>query len=239
MTLIMIAPATIWSDNIQLGDGWYWYCWGDAGNDVINGGNDGNVLYGGDGNDTVYGGSHSDGLYGDAGDDRLSGGAGADDLYGGLGRDTLYGGADGDYLHGGSGADRIVGGAGYDRMWGDSGADTFVFTSSADSPHTRSVYDYEPNGIDIIEDFARGYDKIDLSAIDADPTVAGNQAFAFLGELIPNYYTVGVSIHRSYNALSDSYGWEVDVSNSRDGDLPELQIFIAGDAPLTASDFIL
>src|SRR5262249_26531487 len=59
---------------------------GGAGNDVITGDNNANLLMGGAGNDTLSGGN---------GDDTLPGGAGADSLNGGAGND-VYAYTDGD-----------------------------------------------------------------------------------------------------------------------------------------------
>lgn len=90
----------------------------------------------------------------------------------GSGADTLLGGRVADRLHGGMGDDVLIGGLGADRLRGGAGADLFVFRSVADSTATArdTIFDL---------DIAAG-DRIDLSAIDADSTTAGNQAFAAL-----------------------------------------------------------
>lgn len=140
--------------------------WGNAGNDKLYGesGNDG--LYGGAGNDRLSGGRGNDRLYGDAGNDLLYGGTGADRLTGGSGNDSLQGDADNDWLYGGSGADKLIGG---------TGADTFVFKSLTDSTVAST-------GRDTIYDFVPTEgDRIDLSAIDANTSSTGDQAFTFVG----------------------------------------------------------
>jgi serralysin len=63
-----------------------------------------------------------------------------------------------------------VGGEGLDRVTGGAGAYVFVFSLASDSARAKS---------DKILDFQTGVDKIDLSAIDADTSVAGHQAFVF------------------------------------------------------------
>lgn len=108
------------------------------------------------GNDSIYGGRYADILLGYKGNDLLSGKAGNDKLYGGDGNDSLYGGAGHDYLNGGA------------------GSDTFIFRSISDSTYASS-------GRDTIYDFS-SQDRIDLSAIDANQKVAGNQAFAYIGK---------------------------------------------------------
>ena len=80
-----------------------------------------------------------------------------------------------DYLYGGSGNDKLTGGVGADDLWGGSGADTFIF---------KSIKETTVSGVgrDTIFDFStRQKDKIDLSAIDANTTKGGNQAFSFIG----------------------------------------------------------
>lgn len=98
-------------------------------------------------------------------------GAGADDYRGnGTVAGTIFGGDGDDTIAGGAGDDVIVGGLGRDYMAGRGGADTYVFTSIDDALFTGSI-----NDNDVIA-FGRG-DVIDLSAIDADPNTAGDQAF--------------------------------------------------------------
>ncbi|MCZ8269275.1 MAG: calcium-binding protein [Beijerinckiaceae bacterium] len=131
-----------------------------AGNDTLYGGSGNDKLRGGDGHDILNGGSGADQLFGDEGLDLLNGGSGNDTLSGGVGRDTLNGGVDADVLIGGRDADRLIGGY---------GADTFSFVAATDLGFGHT---------DVIEDFSRNQaDKIDLSGIDANDTLRGNQAF--------------------------------------------------------------
>lgn len=111
-------------------------------------------ILGSDFADTLFGSNAANDLDGGAGEDRLSGGKGKDDLDGGVGDDILEGGAGKDFLSGGAGRDK------------------FVFKTLLDSKVTAS-------GRDVITDFQRG-DKIDLSAIDANSTLKGNQKFKFV-----------------------------------------------------------
>ena len=117
--------------------------------------------------------------------DRLEGGAGNDILHGDIidkdtqtgGNDIILGGAGNDHIFGGLGNDIITGGLGADIMTGIGdgldtldGNDTFLYNSVAES--TLAAFDR-------ISDFALfgRADKIDVSAIDANTTLAGNQAF--------------------------------------------------------------
>lgn len=126
------------------------------------------------GNDTITGGDFGDRLTGRGGSDALYGGKGADTLDGGTGNDRLFGGADNDLLSGGYGADTMTGGAGMDDMTGGTGADSFVFKDISETAKATAK-------ADIIRDFERGLDRIDLSAIDANAKKTGNQAFHFIG----------------------------------------------------------
>ncbi|MGE8135943.1 right-handed parallel beta-helix repeat-containing protein [Novosphingobium subterraneum] len=120
------------------------------------------TLQGGDGNDRLFGDDGADVLRGDAGNDRLEGGLGDDQLFGGEGSDVLFGGAGNDILEGGAGSDILTGGA---------GADVFRFRADALSG----------SDVTVITDFARGYDRIDLRAIDAIASSATNDAFSWIG----------------------------------------------------------
>ncbi|MBT0958603.1 M10 family metallopeptidase C-terminal domain-containing protein [Alphaproteobacteria bacterium KMM 3653] len=96
-----------------------------------------------------------------------------DVLIGTTDADILYGGAGADGLHGDNGDDTLIGGSGADTLTGGAGADTFVFETMQDSPTAG----------DVITDFDEGIDLIDLSAIDADLTQEGDQAFVFVTSL--------------------------------------------------------
>lgn len=111
-------------------------------------------------------------LGGRAGDDSLFGFAGDDDLFGHAGNDSLIGGEGDDQLIGGLGNDLLDGQSGADRMVGGAGADTFRFFSFEDGLRDAP---------DVIVDFVRGVDDLDLSGIDANLGVGGNQSFQFIG----------------------------------------------------------
>jgi Ca2+-binding RTX toxin-like protein len=102
--------------------------------------------------------------------------SGADTLNGLAGNDVLSGGGGNDMISGGDGNDRIIGGAGGDTMAGGAGGDTFVYTSISDSPYANGSYDAE----DFITDWTSS-DHIDLSAVDANSLLAGQQHFHFAG----------------------------------------------------------
>lgn len=158
---------------------------GGDGNDLIGGGGGNDVLNGEGGDDTLYGGSNNDTLFGGTGNDLLVGQAQDDDLFGQDGNDILRGGDGFDFLDGGSGSDNLEGGnagdtlnggLGADVLRGGAGFDVFEYNSTSESTFTASD---TIDGIDGVGIF--GGDIIDLSGIDADETVEGNQGFTFLG----------------------------------------------------------
>jgi Ca2+-binding RTX toxin-like protein len=121
--------------------------------DFIQGFGGGDVVHGNGGNDTIYGYSQSPDFWYFA--------EGGDLLYGDDGNDSIFGQNGNDYLNGGNGQDTFVGGL---------GADIFDFDSVSDSPAGGAV--------DQLYYFNWGQgDKIDLSTIDADLFLPGNQAF--------------------------------------------------------------
>ena len=133
---------------------------------TITGDNLDNILDGGTAADTIYGLGGNDTLRGYAGDDLLDGGTGNDRLYGASGADKLYGG---------DGADFLRGDAGRDEMWGGAGADRFIFNDGHFGGATAAT-------ADIVHDFsALQGDKIQLSAVDANKGLIGDQAFTFIG----------------------------------------------------------
>lgn len=103
---------------------------------------------GGAGNDTLAGIDTAQRLVG-------FGGGGNDTFFGGTNNDSLFGGNGDDNLIGGSGNDRLNGQAGNDTLVGNAGSDLFVFNSGA-------AFRAADVGIDTIEDFTVGVDKIIL-----------------------------------------------------------------------------
>jgi Ca2+-binding RTX toxin-like protein len=177
--------------------------WGSEGNDVLMSGAGTDILAGGAGIDTAdysaswtavnatlgpgpsLGGeaagdsfSSIENLTGSVYDDTLTGDSGGNQLSGGVGNDRLVGAFGDDRLEGGFGNDILIGGNGRDVLVGGSGMDRFVFELTFDS--SRSGQE------DQITDFSRGADVsqadvIDVSQIDANINLLGNQAFVYVG----------------------------------------------------------
>jgi hypothetical protein len=131
-------------------------------------------LTGNAGKNTLTGNAGANLILGLGGDDTISALAGNDTVNGGAGNDLIEGGAGNDTLNGGTGMDTLFGGVGKDRLIGGADADVFAFRTKAEAG----------NGVnrDVIVDFVVGLDKIDLSAIDANELLEGNQAFSFIGD---------------------------------------------------------
>jgi Ca2+-binding RTX toxin-like protein len=112
-------------------------------------------------------------VIGTVGLDVLTGDGQANRLFGGGSSDLLVGGAGNDRLVGGSGVDTLNGGAGVDVLSGGENADVFRFITPAEIGTAAGARDR-------IIDFSKAEgDRIDLSFIDANGTLAGNQAFTF------------------------------------------------------------
>lgn len=146
----------------------------------------------------------------------LAGSSGKHKLYGGGGNDKLYGQSGNDYIDGGSGKDILTGG---------SGKDVFHFTKLSDSrPGTDKR--------DVITDFKRGQDKINLAKIDAKSGTSKNDKFKFVGtDSFSN--TKGELRYEKKNGNTYVYG---DVNGDGKADL---MIKLDGSITLKASDFVL
>ncbi|KQV31147.1 M10 family metallopeptidase C-terminal domain-containing protein [Rhizobium sp. Root1204] len=105
--------------------------------------------------------------------DQITGSVRGDTLRGGSGADVISGLAGNDKLLAGEGADQLIGGVGQDTLTGGIGADRFIF---------QSILDSKIKQMDMITDFNLAQkDKIDLSLIDANSKVQGDQSFVYLG----------------------------------------------------------
>ena len=120
----------------------------------------------GAGTDTLTG---IESLTGSAFKDDLTAASTGSSLFGGASADVLHGGIGNDVLNGGGAADILTGGGGQDSLTGGAGADHFVYLSLTDSTNAAP---------DTITDFfTSDVDRIDLSGIDANAALAGDQAF--------------------------------------------------------------
>ncbi|MFO5437102.1 MAG: M10 family metallopeptidase C-terminal domain-containing protein, partial [Dolichospermum sp.] len=103
-------------------------------------------------------------------------GAGADRIIGNGLDNRLFGGTGNDALTSGAGNDTLVGGAGNDILTGGAGNDVFSFTGTA-------AFTYASQGLDTIQDFNIGNDKILLSkSVFASVTSVIGQGFSVANE---------------------------------------------------------
>ena len=222
---------------------------GDSGNNSLDGAGGDDFIEGGTGNDIINGGLGVDMVgYSDISmgvtvnlaltNQQNTFGAGSDTLisieqvYGSYYADTLTGnsldneleGNDGnDSLNGGNGVDKLIGGVGKDTLTGGLGNDTFKFLNYNEMGLGTSARD-------TITDFTRGQDKIDLSYIDTNATLSGDQAFKFIATTTA--FSVAGQIHYS--------GGIISINTDTDA-ATEYEIQLTGVIPpaLAATDFVL
>lgn len=159
-------------------------------------------------------------------DDTLSAGGKEDTIKGGGGNDVLMGGRGSDALYGGAGNDILIGGHNSDYLVGGSGSDRFTYNSVGESQMPAEFY------LDMIADFERGKDKIDLSPIDVSSGKSGDQSFTFKGKA--PFSGARGEVH--YYTVATGVVVEADINGDGNDDMA---IYIAGLKVLTASDFIL
>lgn len=158
---------------------------------------------------------------GSPGDDQINGTDGNDDLSGGAGNDTIAGLGGDDLLNGEADNDTLRGGAGTDTMTGGTGADAFIW----DSRFETTV----GSARDVVTDFLRtDGDKINVSAIDANPVLAGDQAFV----LVANF--TGAAGQLRFDTVADVLQFDIN----GDG-VSDFEIGLPGVANVIATDFVL
>ena len=185
------------------------------------------------GDDSLTGTSGADTISGLGGSDVIRGLGGNDTLYGASSssttgdlRDYLFGGAGDDTLNGGLGNDTLNGGAGTDTMTGSAGRDRFVFQDLSDLGLNATR--------DIVTDFSHAQlDRFDLSEIDANTGLAGEQAFSFIGTA--NFTAAGQIRYGSTAPGVTIIGINTDADTT-----VEYQIQLTGGGiTLVAGDFLL
>ena len=133
-------------------------------------------------------------------------------------------------------------------MAGGAGADTFKGEINA----TKTASKTGPISLDVITDFQFG-DKIDLAALDANSSLAGNQAFTFNGTNANK--SAGDLTYKTYasvNGAESALGFDVDgitgkstagpvtvVFGNMDGGSPDFAIVLLGVSSISGSDFFL
>jgi Ca2+-binding RTX toxin-like protein len=193
-------------------------------NDFDNLGNAEGTTIAGDGGaaDTIYGGAGNDKINGNNGNDLIYGGSGNDDINGNNHDDTIYGGSGNDTITGGNGTDVIIGGY---------GADTITATNN----DTIRYLDLKDTN-DIISGFVSGNSmKLDLSAIDANSNVDGDQDFTWGGEVSAYPVVQPNSVTWYYDSVNNN----VELLADTDGDIAtaEFHITLIGITSIAETDF--
>jgi Ca2+-binding RTX toxin-like protein len=170
---------------------------------------------------------------GSSNDDTFIGNSSSNYFYGGDGGDILSGAGGKDTLDGQGGNDTISAGTSRDSLFGGAGRDTFNFDATNESGTSSTSRD-------LIADFvsatmsASDFDVLDLFDIDARSSVAGNDAFTFIG-------TAAFTADGQIRVVQSGADTIVQINTSGSGSGSEmtilLQNFLASN--LSASDFIL
>lgn len=231
---------------------------GGFGNDSLIGGSGNDTLYGGAGVDYLSGGSGDDFYMVDSSEEIISegindgfldvvqssftytlsenfeklilsggsvisgtGNASANQLIGNLSANQLNGKEGNDSITAGSGNDTLIGGLGQDTLIGGLGNDLFKFEALSESG-ILSI------NSDVIDDFVRNQDKIDLSLLDADSAQSGDQAFTAVISSSASFTKAG--------QLQLKQG--VLYANTDSDNTAEFSITLTGMSTLTMSDII-
>ncbi|MGV3572521.1 MAG: M10 family metallopeptidase [Ramlibacter sp.] len=197
---------------------------GNGGDNVLYAGSGNNVLVGGSGSDTVSYAYASKGVAASLAvtTAQATGGSGSDQF---SSIENLAGSAYGDKLTGNGGANRLAGGEGRDTLTGGAGKDIFDFNTLADTGTSSSKWD-------VITDFVRGQDDIDVSTLDAKSATSTNDAFKFIGS---SSFSAAGQLRYVWSASKD-YG--VLYGNTDSDSAAEFAVQVAGVSSLSASDFI-
>ncbi len=160
--------------------------------------------------EVIFGAAITDFIYGLGGNDEMHGLDGNNVIHGGDGNDRIYGGISVDVLDGGPGRDRLTGGL---------SADFFNFGAAAEAAG------------DWITDFSKADDFILLDAIDANLSIAGDQAFTWIGTAP---FTAAGQLRYFQQG-----GNTIVQGNTAGNLLPEFEIGVVGLVNFAPSDFVL
>lgn len=183
------------------------------------------------GDDAIFGNRFSDYIEGGSGNDRILGRDGQDTLLGEGGNDFLHGEGGNDVIRGGLGADTVIGGGGADILTGGAGRDIFRFVAMSDLGMSDTA--------DLITDFVRGTDRIDLSLIDAFTATRANDSFVFRGTGAFTGKTTGEIRYEKIDAAGSANDATIIYIDTDSDTTPEAVIRLQGLYDLQTTDFLL
>ncbi|MDP2902157.1 MAG: M10 family metallopeptidase C-terminal domain-containing protein, partial [Methylovulum sp.] len=138
-------------------------------------------------------------------------------------------------LMGNSAANLLNGGAGDDTLWGGMGKDTLVGGTGRDIFKFNTVTESAGTTRDTINAFTTSQDdKIDLSAIDADTKITGNNVFS--APTTGSHFS-GVFAHPG--GLYFDQTTHILYGNNDAGRTADFSILVLGATTLSATDFVL
>ncbi|WP_198045963.1 M10 family metallopeptidase C-terminal domain-containing protein [Novosphingobium aquimarinum] len=144
--------------------------------------------------------SFASGIYGGF---TIANGVVIENASGGSGNDVLIGNAVSNVLDGGAGDDILIGRDGDDILIGGLGNDMFVIEQDDSGAGANDL------PVDVIADWSKG-DIIDLSGIDANLNVAGDQAFTMTNKANPGIGQITVRTFGNINAAQNALGIDID-----------------------------
>jgi Ca2+-binding RTX toxin-like protein len=160
--------------------------------------------------------------------ENVEGSQGSETIIGSAASNLLDGNSGNDTINGASGNDTLIGGLGTDRMTDGLGNDIYRYFSVTESNPGVGIRD-------ILTDFTQVSDDIDLSPIDSNLSIAGNQAFDFIG--MAAFNGGGNGQVRYFQAGGNTI---IQVDRQGDGNIiAEMEIQLTGLIPLAATDFFL
>jgi Ca2+-binding RTX toxin-like protein len=206
------------------------FLWGGNGNDELEGRGGADVLEGSEGNNTASYANATASVAVSLGNPAINTGQADGDSYFNIA--NLRGSRFADNLTGDGGKNRLAGGKSKDILRGGKGKDTFAYLRLDDSPagsaNRDEIADFDPGSS------SSAVDKIDLSAIDANPSKNGNQAFVFIG-------TNGFSGKKGQLKIKKSGGNVIVQADTNGNKAADLEILLKGVkiSKLRANDFKL
>jgi Ca2+-binding RTX toxin-like protein len=208
---------------------------GNGGDDILNGGAGTDFMYGGTGNDTYYVEEITETASEIPGEgiDTLVSSTWIPDIYGnienfilklGSGNLDVEGNKLDNVIIGNEGVNSIIGGVGTDTLTGGAGADNFRFRAG----DTGALLGQR----DLIMDFVRGTDKIDLMQSGGNSNLPNWTTFWFTGS---NAFSgLKNELHTLYDAVRDVTILEGDVDGNK---VADFGIEMKGNLALDANDF--